>query len=96
MIQFLLFELLKEELDSTDSSVVISSCSLAEARLLLDNFLKASIDKVSCQLPWHKTGIAYPGSEVQGVGAFLPASSTGWDKLLNLQASGSVAIKSKC
>ncbi|KFV10570.1 Kinesin-like KIF21A, partial [Pterocles gutturalis] len=36
----------KEELDSTDTSVVISSCSLAEARLLLDNFLKASIDKV--------------------------------------------------
>lgn len=26
--------------------MVISSCSLAEARLLLDNFLKASIDKV--------------------------------------------------
>lgn len=36
----------QEELDSTDTSVVISSCSLAEARLLLDNFLKASIDKV--------------------------------------------------
>ncbi|XP_065434870.1 kinesin-like protein KIF21B [Chrysemys picta bellii] len=35
----------KEELDSTDTSVVISSCSLAEVRLLLDNFLKASIDK---------------------------------------------------
>ncbi|XP_065435505.1 kinesin-like protein KIF21B, partial [Chrysemys picta bellii] len=35
----------KEELDSTDTSVVISSCSLAEAHLLLDNFLKASIDK---------------------------------------------------
>ncbi|XP_069489746.1 kinesin-like protein KIF21B [Ambystoma mexicanum] len=35
----------KEELDSTDTSVVISSCSLAEARHLLDNFLKASIDK---------------------------------------------------
>ncbi|XP_025049106.1 kinesin-like protein KIF21B [Alligator sinensis] len=35
----------KEELDSIDTSVVISSCSLAEARLLLDNFLKASIDK---------------------------------------------------
>uniref|UniRef100_A0A7N4UYP9 Kinesin family member 21B n=1 Tax=Sarcophilus harrisii TaxID=9305 RepID=A0A7N4UYP9_SARHA len=35
----------KEELDSTDTSVVISSCSLAEARLLLDNFLKASIEK---------------------------------------------------
>uniref|UniRef100_A0A663LWD2 Kinesin-like protein KIF21B n=1 Tax=Athene cunicularia TaxID=194338 RepID=A0A663LWD2_ATHCN len=35
----------KEELDSTDTSVVISSCSLAEARLLLDNFLKACIDK---------------------------------------------------
>lgn len=40
----------QEELDSTDTSVVISSCSLAEARLLLDNFLKASIDKVSQQL----------------------------------------------
>ncbi|XP_065435087.1 kinesin-like protein KIF21B [Chrysemys picta bellii] len=38
-------EATKEELDSTDTSVVISSCSLAEARLLLDNFLKASIDK---------------------------------------------------
>lgn len=94
-MQFLLFELLKEELDSTDTSVVISSCSLAEARLLLDNFLKASIDKVSCQLPWHKTGIAYPGSEVHGFGSFPPASFTGWDKLLNLQASGSVAIKPK-
>ncbi|XP_029428973.1 kinesin-like protein KIF21B isoform X2 [Rhinatrema bivittatum] len=35
----------KEEWDSTDTSVVISSCSLAEARHLLDNFLKASIDK---------------------------------------------------
>ncbi|XP_069094988.1 kinesin-like protein KIF21B isoform X2 [Pleurodeles waltl] len=35
----------KEELDSTDTSVVISSCSLAEARHLLDNFLKASIEK---------------------------------------------------
>lgn len=39
----------QEELDSTDTSVVISSCSLAEARLLLDNFLKASIDKVRGQ-----------------------------------------------
>uniref|UniRef100_A0A8C5I1U9 Kinesin motor domain-containing protein n=1 Tax=Gouania willdenowi TaxID=441366 RepID=A0A8C5I1U9_GOUWI len=35
----------KDELDSVDTSVVISSCSLAEARHLLDNFLKASIDK---------------------------------------------------
>ncbi|XP_075051744.1 kinesin-like protein KIF21B isoform X6 [Mixophyes fleayi] len=35
----------KEDLDSTDTSVVISSCSLAEARHLLDNFLRASIDK---------------------------------------------------
>lgn len=50
--------------------MVISSCSLAEARLLLDNFLKASIDKVSWQLPWHKTGIAYPGSEVHRFGSF--------------------------
>ena len=40
----------QEELDSTDTSVVISSCSLAEARLLLDNFLKASIDKVRGQV----------------------------------------------
>lgn len=40
----------QEELDSTDTSVVISSCSLAEARLLLDNFLKASIDKVRGQI----------------------------------------------
>lgn len=32
--------------------MVISSCSLAEARLLLDNFLKASIDKVGrCARP---------------------------------------------
>ena len=30
--------------------MVISSCSLAEARLLLDNFLKASIDKVGGSL----------------------------------------------
>uniref|UniRef100_A0A8C4HAZ5 Kinesin-like protein KIF21B n=1 Tax=Dicentrarchus labrax TaxID=13489 RepID=A0A8C4HAZ5_DICLA len=35
----------KDELDSVDTSVVISSCSLAEARNLLDHFLKASIDK---------------------------------------------------
>ncbi|XP_073681546.1 kinesin-like protein KIF21B [Garra rufa] len=35
----------KDELDSVDTSVVISSCSLAEARGLLDYFLKASIDK---------------------------------------------------
>uniref|UniRef100_A0A672NVI6 Kinesin family member 21B n=1 Tax=Sinocyclocheilus grahami TaxID=75366 RepID=A0A672NVI6_SINGR len=35
----------KDELDSVDTSVVISSCSLAEARALLDYFLKASIDK---------------------------------------------------
>uniref|UniRef100_A0A674B1M8 Kinesin family member 21B n=1 Tax=Salmo trutta TaxID=8032 RepID=A0A674B1M8_SALTR len=35
----------KDELDSVDTSVVISSCSLAEARHLLDHFLKASIDK---------------------------------------------------
>lgn len=41
----------QEELDSTDTSVVISSCSLAEARLLLDNFLKASIDKVGAAGP---------------------------------------------
>lgn len=39
--------LLQDELDSVDTSVVISSCSLAEARHLLDHFLKASIDKVS-------------------------------------------------
>lgn len=45
----------QEELDSTDTSVVISSCSLAEARLLLDNFLKASIDKV--RAPW---GVSSP------------------------------------
>lgn len=37
----------QDELDSVDTSVVISSCSLAEARHLLDHFLKASIDKVS-------------------------------------------------
>ncbi|CAB1314559.1 unnamed protein product [Coregonus sp. 'balchen'] len=36
----------KDELDSVDTSVVISSCSLAEARHLLDHFLKASIDKM--------------------------------------------------
>lgn len=41
--------LLQDELDSVDTSVVISSCSLAEARHLLDHFLKASIDKVSLQ-----------------------------------------------
>ncbi|KAG7472612.1 hypothetical protein MATL_G00110520 [Megalops atlanticus] len=35
----------KEELDSANTSAVISSCSLAEARRLLDHFLKASIDK---------------------------------------------------
>uniref|UniRef100_A0A8C1AWM1 Kinesin family member 21B n=1 Tax=Cyprinus carpio carpio TaxID=630221 RepID=A0A8C1AWM1_CYPCA len=35
----------KDELVSVDTSVVISSCSLAEARALLDYFLKASIDK---------------------------------------------------
>lgn len=41
------FVILQDELDSVDTSVVISSCSLAEARHLLDHFLKASIDKVS-------------------------------------------------
>uniref|UniRef100_A0A4W3H7Z1 Kinesin family member 21B n=1 Tax=Callorhinchus milii TaxID=7868 RepID=A0A4W3H7Z1_CALMI len=35
----------KDEINSTDTSVVISSCSLAEARHLLDHFLKMSIDK---------------------------------------------------
>lgn len=90
---FLLFGLKKEELDSTDTSVVISSCSLAEARLLLDNFLKASIDKVSWQLPWNWACIAYPGGEAHRFGSFPPASFTGWDKLLNLQTSGSMAIK---
>ncbi|KAI2659276.1 Kinesin-like protein KIF21B [Labeo rohita] len=40
----------KDELDSVDTSVVISSCSLAEARALLDYFLKASIDKVEPRL----------------------------------------------
>ncbi|XP_046881970.1 kinesin-like protein KIF21B isoform X5 [Hypomesus transpacificus] len=35
----------KDELDSVDTSVVISSCSLAEARHLLEHFLKASIDR---------------------------------------------------
>lgn len=90
---FLLFGLKKEELDSTDTSVVISSCSLAEARLLLDNFLKASIDKVSWQLPWNWACIVYPGGEAHGFGSFSPASFTGWDKLLNLQTSGSTAIK---
>ncbi|XP_067913305.1 kinesin-like protein KIF21B isoform X1 [Heterodontus francisci] len=35
----------KDEINSTDTSVVISSCSLAEARHLLDYFLKMSIDK---------------------------------------------------
>lgn len=43
------YVLLQDELDSVDTSVVISSCSLAEARHLLDHFLKASIDKVSLQ-----------------------------------------------
>uniref|UniRef100_A0A673KZL2 Kinesin motor domain-containing protein n=1 Tax=Sinocyclocheilus rhinocerous TaxID=307959 RepID=A0A673KZL2_9TELE len=33
------------EMTALDTSVVISSCSLAEARALLDYFLKASIDK---------------------------------------------------
>ncbi|KAJ8258061.1 hypothetical protein GJAV_G00192740 [Gymnothorax javanicus] len=35
----------KDDLVSVDTSVVISSCSLAEARHLLDHFLKASIEK---------------------------------------------------
>lgn len=80
------FGLPKEELDSTDTSVVISSCSLAEARLLLDNFLKASIDKVSWQLPCGWAGVTCPGGEAHGFGSFPPASFTGWDKLPNLQA----------
>lgn len=58
----------QEELDSTDTSVVISSCSLAEARLLLDNFLKASIDKVggslaSCPNPGDGCLWGLPGLE---------------------------------
>lgn len=92
---FLLFGFIKEELDSTDTSVVISSCSLAEARLLLDNFLKASIDKVSWQLPWNRACITYPGGEAHRFGSLPPASFAGWDKLLNLQASGSVTIKAE-
>lgn len=45
--------------------MVISSCSLAEARLLLDNFLKASIDKVGGPLASRRTGAcrACPGLE---------------------------------
>ncbi|KAG9332371.1 hypothetical protein JZ751_015014 [Albula glossodonta] len=35
----------KDELGSVDTSAVISSCSLSEARHLLDHFLKASVDK---------------------------------------------------
>uniref|UniRef100_A0A3B5A3M1 Kinesin-like protein KIF21B n=1 Tax=Stegastes partitus TaxID=144197 RepID=A0A3B5A3M1_9TELE len=46
----------KDELDSVDTSVVISSCSLAEARHLLDHFLKASIDK-SLQVAQKETQI---------------------------------------
>ncbi|XP_017290092.1 kinesin-like protein KIF21B isoform X1 [Kryptolebias marmoratus] len=46
----------KDELDSVDTSVVISSCSLAEARHLLDHFLKASIDK-SLQVSQKETQI---------------------------------------
>lgn len=51
----------QEELDSTDTSVVISSCSLAEARLLLDNFLKASIDKVGWAGVCHRDSFWVPG-----------------------------------
>lgn len=36
-----------------DTSVVISSCSLAEARHLLGHFLKASIEKVSYHTAAH-------------------------------------------
>lgn len=57
----------QEELDSTDTSVVISSCSLAEARLLLDNFLKASIDKVWGQVrTWMHDGISCSWGGEQG------------------------------
>lgn len=44
-----------------DTSVVISSCSLAEARHLLDHFLKASIDKVRCSVD-AVSGIMVPSS----------------------------------
>nr|XP_008539294.1 PREDICTED: kinesin-like protein KIF21B [Equus przewalskii] len=54
----------KEELDSTDTSVVISSCSLAEARLLLDNFLKASIDKGLQVAPPTENGYASTDEEI--------------------------------
>lgn len=57
----------QEELDSTDTSVVISSCSLAEARLLLDNFLKASIDKVRGQAGiWMRDGVSRRRGGEQG------------------------------
>lgn len=57
----------QEELDSTDTSVVISSCSLAEARLLLDNFLKASIDKVRGQArPWMCDRVSHSWGGEQG------------------------------
>ena len=63
----------QEELDSTDTSVVISSCSLAEARLLLDNFLKASIDKVGGPLASRRKGAcgACPGVERSRLAAQL-------------------------
>jgi len=59
----------QEELDSTDTSVVISSCSLAEARLLLDNFLKASIDKVRSHAGTRMhDGVSHSWGGQQGVG----------------------------
>lgn len=64
----------QEELDSTDTSVVISSCSLAEARLLLDNFLKASIDKVRGQArTWMHDGVSHNWGGEQGA-----RMGTGW------------------
>lgn len=53
--------------------MVISSCSLAEARLLLDNFLKASIDKVGQLLSSGRWG----GRVGAVVTASLPSPSRG-------------------
>lgn len=40
------FSLLQEEGDTVDISAVVSSCTLTEARFLLDHFMSMAINKV--------------------------------------------------
>lgn len=47
MFCFLFFFVYQEEGDTVDVSAVISSCTLTEARFLLDHFMSMAINKVT-------------------------------------------------